>query len=814
MNGRMTLLPLLLFIAAQDKFPDVPAFYVRQAEQTLGRMTVDEKLTYIGGEDSMFIRAIPRLGLPRIKMSDGPVGVRTWGSAPAYPAGTCLASTFDPELVQQFGFSIARDARARGVNIWLAPGVNLARITQNGRNFEYEGEDPYLTARNAVTIIKAVQWQEVSTTVKHFAANDHENDRNSDSSEVDERTLREIYLRPFEAAIREGMSGAAMCGYNKVNGIYCSENEWLLRKVLRQDWGYEGVMMSDWGAAHSTLNDFQNGLDLEMPDAAFMTPAKLKPLLASGQITEAQLDEKVRRILQLIYRFHWTERPQEDPSIPRDNPASDKVALQIAREGTVLLKNDGVLPLDKTRVHKIVVLGPGNRVINGGGSSTTHPFHSVSIDEGIKQIGGDGVQVAYYPVIGKINEAFEFKGYENGLKAEYFAGKKLEGAPLQTRQETGIDYEWGGNPPGPGVPGIDFSTRWTGSFRAPADGIFVFAARSDDGIRIWIDGNKVLDSWIDRGAVTDTFRLTLKKGQLYGLKVEFYQGGGDAVAKFGMLPVEQLLNQSLPTAELKAADAVVVSVGFDEVSESEGMDRPYSLPTEQVLLIQNAIKLNPRTIVVNHSGAAIDTKGWLDHTPAFIQAWYPGQSGNQALAEILFGDVNPSGKLVTTFPVDIKGTYYESAYPPKAGKIVYREGLFMGYRWFDKNRVTPRFAFGSGLSYTTFKLSGLKLSTLSNGVEATTTITNTGSRAGTEVIQLYAGYDKSRVARAARELKGYRRVELAPGESKTVSIPLEQHALDYWDTPTQKWVTERGNVTVWLGTSSRDLALHKTYTVR
>lgn len=798
------MLALSLILAITQQSPEAAA------DATLAKMTVEEKLAYIGGEDSMYIRAIPRLGLPRIKMSDGPVGVRTWGSSTAYPAGVCLSATFDPELTAHFGAAIGHDARARGVNIWLAPGVNLARAVQNGRNFEYEGEDPYLTATNAAIIVKSVQAQGVSTTVKHFAANDHEDDRNHDSSEVDERTLREIYLRPFQAAVEAG-SGCAMCGYNKLNGVYCSENSWLLQRVLREDWHFDGVLMSDWGAAHSTLNDFKNGLDLEMPDAHFMSPANLKPLLDDGQITTAQLDEKVRRILRLIYRFHWTERPQLDDSIPKDDPASAEVALQIAREGTVLLKNDGILPLSRAKTHRVVVLGPGNRVTGGGGSSITHPFHSIAIDEAIKQVGGDGVTVTYHPVIGKINEAFQFRGYEGPLKAEYFIGKTLAGAPVLTREEKGIDYEWGGESPGPGVPGIDFSTRWTGAFKAAEDGVFLFAGRSDDGIRVWIDDQLMLDSWVDRGATTDTFRMTLKKGQIYRLKVEFYQGGGDAVAKFGMLPVEAVLHQSLPVDEIKKADAVVLAVGFDEGSESEGFDRPYALPAEQRLMLDSVMKLSKHTIVVNHSGAAIDTKGWIDHAGAFIQGWYPGENGNQALAEILFGDTNPSGKLCVTFPRDIKGTYYESAYPPKAGKIVYNEGLFMGYRWFDKNDVKPLFPFGFGLSYTTFKLGHASVQPTGDGVNVSVDVTNIGSRRGSEVLQLYAAKFGSSVPRAVRELKGYQRVELNAGETKPVALHLSVKDLAYWDVAAQKWVVEAGRNDVWVGTSSRDLPVHITY---
>lgn len=293
-------------------------------EATLAKMTLEEKITILGGDRSMFIRPLARLNLPELKMSDGPVGVRTWGPTTAFPAGACLAATWNPNLETAFGNAIGRDARARGVNIWLAPGVNLARIPQNGRNFEYQGEDPYLVSRGAVALIRAVQAQGVAATVKHYAANDHENDRNKDSSEVDERTMREIYLRPFEAAVREADVACVMSGYNRLNGVYCSENPWLAEKVLKGDWGFQGVFMTDWGACHSTLGAFTHGLDLEMPDPTYLNQKTLKPLLDSGKITVQQLDEKVRRILRLTYRFGFPDRPQLIPSIPKTIPPTPR----------------------------------------------------------------------------------------------------------------------------------------------------------------------------------------------------------------------------------------------------------------------------------------------------------------------------------------------------------------------------------------------------------------------------------------------------------------------------------------------------------
>ncbi len=809
----MSLISLALLGASILSAPLDPV--ETHVEATLAKMTLKEKITLIGGDRSMFIRPNLRVGIPEIKMSDGPVGVRTWGPSTAYPAGIVLAAAFDPSLSQRFGESIGRDAKARGVHIWLAPGVNLARVPQNGRNFEYQGEDPYLTSRGAVAVIKGVQSQGVVATVKHFAANDHENDRNMDSSEVDERTLREIYLRPFEAAVKEGHVGAVMSGYNKLNGTYASEHQWLVQGVLKGDWGFDGIYMSDWGAAHSSRGTYLHGLDLEMPSPDFMNEKSLLQELDKGQLDPKPLDDKVRRILRIIYRFGFDKKPQLDPTIPKDDPASDRVALAIAREGTVLLKNDGILPLRRDRVRNVLVLGPDvvPANISGGGSSYTDPFHKISIPDAIKKIAGSGVEVNFRPVIGKINEAFAFTGYEGGLKGEYFANKTLSGTPTLVRKDAGIDFNWH-VAPGKGLAQTDFSVRWTGSFRAKSDGAYVFAARTDDGVRVYVDGKLMLDRWIDRGAATDTFQLNLKKGQSYALKVEYYQGMGDAIAQFGLMPVEELLSNTLPTDLVRSADAVVVSVGFNSDTESEGQDRPFEIPMEQRLMIERVTKLSKRCIVVNHSGAAIGTTPWIDGTAAFIQAGYPGQNGNQALAEILFGDVNPSGKSPVTFPKALLGTYYATAYPPVKGKMFYREGLFMGYRWFDKNNVAPRFPFGFGLSYTKFRFGGLKLHPIVNGLEVEATVTNTGSVKGDEVVQLYAGYAQSSVPRAVRELKGFQRVSLAPGQSKTVHLALDRNAVAFYDVAKHGWVVEAGDVTVWVGDSSRDLPLKGIWSLR
>lgn len=783
-----------------------------KVEATLAQMTLEEKLTYIGGEHDFYIRAIPRLNLPQIKMSDGPVGVRTFGPTTAYPAMTCLAATWDAALGSTYGHAIGEDARARGVHVWLAPGVNMARIPQNGRNFEYFGEDPYLTSRFAVNVVKGVQSEGVVATVKHFAANDHENDRNQDSSEVDERTLHEIYLRPFEAAVREGGAWAIMCSYNKINGVYAAENRELLTNVLKKQWGFKGLVMSDWGAVHSVKPTALNGTDLEMPSGAFMNAKNLTPMVESGEVPVAVIDDKVRRILRVIYSMDFDKRPQLDQKFPIEDPKHDAVARQIAQEGIVLLKNRmSFLPLDRTKMRRILVVGPNAEPANtgGGGSSYATAQHPTSLVDAIKEIAGPGVEVIHPAGLSNLpTAAFAFDGYQTegakGLKAEYFANADLSGTPTLVKTEAGIDHRWRTARPDPALPSGPFSIRWTGSFVAPAGGRYVFVARSDDGMRVWLDGQKVEDMWHDQGETTELVPMELKAGKRYDLKVEYYDRGGEAIAQFGIVGLDAMIEKALPVEEAKSADAIVVAVGFNSSTEGEGQDRAFDLPMDQKLLIERATSLNDKTIVVNNSGGAVEMASWEGKTAAILQEWYPGQSGNISLAEILFGVKNPSGKLPMTFPRTLRGTYYETAYPPKDHKLTYAEGLLMGYRYFDAKDKEPLYPFGYGLSYTTFKLGGLELK--SNRI-ATFWIENTGKSVGAEVVQMYVQSPDKSGATPVRQLKGFHRVLLRPGEREQVVFPITEDSLAYWDVAKHDWAVRHGAYTIYIGTSSRSLPL-------
>jgi beta-glucosidase len=781
-----------------------------RVEDLLGRLTQDEKLALLGGDREFYIRAVPRLHLPAIKMADGPLGVRNYGKSTAYPATVALAASWDAALARDFGTAIGRDARARGVHIMLGPGVNIQRVPQNGRNFEYLSEDPYLSARLGVNIIEAMQGQGIAATVKHYAANNQETERMSVDARVGERALREIYLPAFEAAVKEAKVWAVMNAYNRLNGEHATANGWLNNHVLKQEWSFPGVLMSDWDATHDTLGAANGGLDLEMPFGLYLNSKKLKPLLADGQVSQATIDDKVRRILRLEIGMGFLDRKQADASIPKDDPASAAVAYRIAQEGTVLLKNENAaLPLHGA-VRKLVVIGPmADIAAAGGGSSQVAPFHATTFLAAVKAAAAkQGVQVDY--IAGKgLNPAPRVLAgarFDGPLTLELFNGKELEGAVVASRQVKHIRENWSGHAPAPGLGKSRFSARWSGSITAPADGDYSFAVQSDDGSRVFLDDQLLLDFWTDHGLDSKLATIHLKAGSSHKLRVEYMQEGGEAIMRFGWGPAQTGPQLSpAETEKIRAADAVIVAAGYSNNDESEGADRSYELPYHQPELIQAVTEANPRTVVVLNSGGRVATSGWIEKVPALMQAWFPGQNGNGAIADMLFGRISPSGKLPFTYERRMEDSAAYGNYPGAAGQVSYEEGIFVGYRWADRKQVEPLFPFGHGLSYTHFDYSAPQIQQGPEGkVVLTFRVTNSGSMAGAEVAQVYVEPPPSAVPRPVRELKGFARLALKPGESGEASVTLDQRAFAYFSEQDKGWKTAPGRYTLTVGASSRD----------
>jgi beta-glucosidase len=672
-----------------------------RVDDLLSRLTFDEKISIIHADSKFTTAAIPRLGIPRRWLDDGPHGVRedigpdTWAPAgrtddfsTAMPSGICLAATWNPDLGYSEGEAIGQEARARGKDIMLGPGVNILRTPLCGRNFEYLGEDPLLSGVMASGYIRGEQSQDISSCVKHFALNNQEFERGTINVEVDERALREIYLPAFKAAVQEAGLWSVMGAYNRLRGQHCCENDYLLNKILKDEWGFKGLVMSDWAGTHDTREAALNGLDLEMGTEKkyddFFLAKPYRDGLQNGEFSLAGLDEKVRRNLRVMLATHVFDAGRKTGSL--NTAAHQAVARRVAEEGIVLLKNENhVLPLDAAKLKTIAVIGENATRLHahGGDSSGIKAFYEVNPLDGIVNRAGKNVNVIFS------------EGY-----------RKDGGADLAKRA--------------------------------------VSAAKAAD--------------------------------------VVIYIGG---------------LNHDK---------------GFD----CEGADRAdLKLPFGQDELLKKIVAANPKTIVVLE-GTMVEMDAWLKKVPALLQAWYPGMEGGNALAGVLFGDVNPSGKLPATFPKKLSDSpaHALGAYPGTNGTVTYAEGLLVGYRWFDTKHIEPQFPFGFGLSYTTFKYSNLKLipGDGTNGiVTAQFEIENTGKRAGAEVAQLYVHEKNPRLTRPEKELKGFRKIFLQPGEKQAVSIPLARSAFAYYDPAQKGWVAQPDSFEIQIGGSSRDIRLRDNF---
>ncbi len=652
-----------------------------EIETILQQMTLEEKAALCTGAGPWATVAIPRLGVPEMVVTDGPHGVRyqqdptkiAAGSHPAtcFPTASSLACTWDEDLLREMGQALAEEAIALKVDVLLGPGNNMKRTPLCGRNFEYFSEDPYLGGELAASLIEGIQSKGVGTSLKHYAVNNQEYQRFSISAEVDERALREIYLAGFEKAVKQSKPWTVMCAYNKVNGVYCSENHKLLVDILKEEWGFEGLVMSDWGAVHERVASLQGGLDLEMPGPKERRVQAVVEAVKNGSLDEAVLDESVRRILKVVFQAAETRK-----GAGFDAQAHNTLARKIAAEGMVLLKNNSVLPL-KNPQH-IAVIGRAAKTphFQGGGSSHIHPTM---------------VLVPYE----------ELQAQAEGAELTY-----AEGYP------------------------------------------------SDDSFR------------------------------------------------------QDLIDQAASHA--KAAEIALLYIALPSYKESEGYDRAdLDLTGQQVALIKAVAAVQPNTVVILNNGSAVVMNEWIEDVAAVLEAWMMGQAGGGAIADVLFGKVNPSGKLAETFPIKLSDTPAYIHYPGGNGKVHYGEGLYIGYRYYDIKEMPVLFPFGYGGSYTSFAYSNATVSAETfkdvDGLTISVDVTNTGSVAGKEVVQVYVHDQASALERPFKELKGFAKVELQPGETKTVHIPLDFRAFAYYHPGYGQWITEDGAFDILIGASSVDI---------
>ena len=624
-----------------------------RAAALVQQMTLDEKISLIAGyQDGFHTAPVERLGIPEIRMADGPQGVRNNTKSTLFACGVAAAASWNPSLVREMGVALGQDSRARGVHILLGPGVNICRSPLCGRNFEYFGEDPFLAAETAVAYIEGVQSQGVMATVKHFALNNQEYNRHHVNSVADERTINEIYFPAFRAAVERAHVGSVMTSYNPVNGVHSAENAYLIGQTLRGKWNFQGFTMSDWTSTYTPLLMVQDGVDLEMPRAFCYTAETLKPLLERGVITEKQIDDKVCRILQTYIAFGFLDRPQLDSSIQEDNPYSREVAYRLACESIVLLKNDGILPLKKNR--RIALSGPGAELIPcGGGSGAVDPLYTVSLKEGLQLLG----------------------------------------------------------------------------------------------------------------------------------------------ARFS-----------------EKADVEIVALGFDKTTEKENHDRTFALPEGQETFVEEALARGRKVILIVNAGGAVDLSRIEGRVSAILWAWYPGQEGGKALAEILYGKVNPSGRLPVSFPRALEDNPAQPYYAPsepynKRGHTVvpttYAEGIFTGYRGYGE--TAPLYPFGFGLGYTDFSYSELTVTPAGDGFDVRLEVRNSGNRDGSETVQIYVHEENPCVPRPVRELKGFCKVSIPKGQARTVTVHLPREAFAYYDSDSHGWVVNPGAFTIEAGASAADI---------
>lgn len=805
-----------------------------RVDALLEEMTLEEQVALLAGADFWSTAPIERLGVPALKVTDGPNGARGGGSlvggskTACFPAGIALAASWDPALVEQVGRALGREALAKGARVLLAPTVNIHRSPLNGRNFECYSEDPLLSARLAVAYVRGVQSQGVAATIKHFVGNESEFERMSISSEIGERPLREIYLPPFEAAVKEAGVWALMSAYNRLNGTYASEHPRLLAELLRSEWGFDGLVMSDWFATHSTAAAQQAGLDLEMPGPPRHRGALLVAAVRDGLVSAKAVRASARQVLRLLERVGAFEQPGIPAEQAPDLPEHRALIRRAGAAGTVLLKNDGLLPLDPRAPRTLALIGPNAATaqIMGGGSAQVNAHYRVSPFDGIAaQVGPD---VTLTHAVGCTNERM-LPLLRQPLSVEYYNSLDLSGPPVAHEQVHESELMWLHDVP-PGVERHAFSARIRTVFTPAQDGEHLFSLASAGLSRLLLDGRPLVDNWeawrpgetyFTAGSSEVRAAAQLRAGQPCELTVEYRVAsegplGLRAVRLGAARPLgADAIDQAVALAA--AADVALLFVGLSGEWDTEGLDRPHiDLVGRQNELVARVAAANPRTVVVLQSGGPL-AMPWLADVAAVLQAWYPGQECGNAIADVLFGAVNPAGRLPQTFPARLEDNPAFLNYPGENGRVLYGEGLFVGYRYYDAKRIAPLFPFGFGLSYTSFAYGPARLSAERLAPGATLTVeidvTNSGARAGAEVVQLYVRDPRARLARPPKELKGFARVALAPGETRAVALTLDMRALAYYDDARTAWVAEAGLFEVLVGASALDIRAQASFTL-
>ncbi|CAG7956610.1 unnamed protein product [Penicillium salamii] len=805
-------------------------------DSLLKKLTQDEKIALLTGEDFWHTVPIPRLGIPSIRVSDGPNGVRGtrfFSSVPAacLPCGTAIGATFDRDLAVEVGHILAAEAKAKGAHVILGPTINIARGPLGGRGFESYSEDPVLSGILAGHYCKGLKERNISATLKHFVCNDQEHERMAVSSIVTDRAMREIYLLPFQIAISLGSPDAIMTAYNKVNGLHAAEHKTLLQDVLRGEWGWDGLVISDWFGTYSTSEAVIAGLDLEMPGPPRWRGAALAHALTSNKIPLAAFNDRVRAVLKLVQKASKSGVPERAPETQLNRPEDQALLRKIASEAIVLLKNDDdVLPLNKNK--KIAIIGPNAKISTycGGGSAALNPYYAVTPFDGISASAQGDVQFAQgvyghqmLPLLG--NKLCT----ENGL-----AGFSLDifnepptvanRTPIDERHETDsmiifMDYKH------PDLQSVWYADA-EGYFIPEESGIYDFGLTVRGTAKMFVDGELLINnadvqrpgrSFFGSGTVEETASLELEAGKKYKVLIQWgcsatakhknpgvveFGNGGFRFGACKRLSVEDGISEAVKVAS--EVDQVVLIAGLSAEWEAEGEDRSHmNLPPHSDDLISKVLDSNPNTVVVIQSGTPVEMP-WVSKAKSILHAWYGGNETGNAIADVVFGDVNPSGKLPLTFPRRLKDNPTFFNYRSEGGRVLYGEDVYVGYRYYDALEMDTLFPFGHGLSYTTFEVSDLELVMKSEGSsQLKCKVRNTGSRSGAEVLQVYLAPISPPIKRPVKELKEFHKCFLEASSEETVMIPLDLiRATSYWDEKSGSWCSHSGAYKIMVGTSS------------
>ncbi|WP_065188512.1 glycoside hydrolase family 3 C-terminal domain-containing protein [Shewanella woodyi] len=807
----------------------------QNVESLLAQMTLDEKISLTHANAKFSIAAIERLGIHEMWMSDGPHGVRheierySWNSAnwqddqsTYLPPLTAVAASWNREMAALHGNVLGSEARQRNKDVILGPGVNLARLPLYGRNFEYLGEDPFLAAKLVVPAVKAIQSNDVAASVKHYALNTQELNRIGVDAKPDERTLREVYLPAFEAAVKQGNTHTIMGAYNRYYGTNANQSKHLVMDILKGEWGYKGVLLTDWNVDINTYDAAMNGLDIEMGTAVdsfddYFLAQPLKQMIESGKVPMAVLDDKVRRILRVQLSIGMMDKHRL--SGQRNTTEHHQAARKIISEGIVLLKNEQkVLPLEASKLKNVLVLGPNAEVLHsqGGGSSEVKPLYEISPLQGLQNKLGADVNITVMRAQNSAGVA--------PIATDYMATRHWTGTPqwelIQYKDDGFANIErqddWIANSSykSSNASAPEF-VRMSTDIKPLESGEHILKLALKGQASLRINGKQVMSEQVGKEQVFEQ-AIELDNNQIYQFELQ-YAGMGHVTLGWDA-PGALFTPEAEYLAAAKDADAVIYFGGLSHADDREAIDRiDMKLPNGQDAVISKLLQANPNTVVFLNGGSAVEMP-WVDEAQAIVWGWYGGMEAGNAYADVLFGDVNPSGKMPITLPRTLQDTAPIKLDDYNAVESLYKEGVFIGYRWFEQQKITPLFPFGHGLSYTQFQYSDIKLSANrlkgDESLIVTAKITNTGDSAGSEVVQLYLQDIESSVPRPAKELKGFSKIHLQPGETGMVTMTLNQRDLSFWDVNSADWLAEPGEFKVMIGASVADIRLDKQFNYR